>query len=1599
MSKRKYDVLTSSIPLRLVGGAGDPLDFDLGLAHPLSPLAPGGGDADMDGGGDGGAPFAAAPVPRRPQRWRGGRGRRNRVHARWSAQATHLPAGHWNRPAGGPALAMQNHLGVAYQQNPLFNGAQHRITRWHFEDNPFQYAYTPALPGGISNLFQNGHYCEALEQNVNDLYSVSRGPLPISALRAAEIQMLQEAGDINILGVPGGVLPALGAGEEALWRFMGMTDSPSHGPAWSCFWYALSDLYTATRGFHRMSDIMLTLMNICMDIALLTHPTIQPDVYDINNNLVTIDFEGIQPNGPGGARNYVTCNGPLADFHLNAIVHNPDPVLERILWMCDSDFTFLFHRVFVHVVTNFTGNSLRDMPLWMRELREGKKYKGVKGYQLIPDNQDNSCGLDAVIWGLSNVLLRIQKMCKQSQKQVPALCLKFANFRKRIYAKKGGLQAKKLQAELREELATLIQWKPGHGLSHEQICQMVSLYAAKHDLDIGVVIFDAVKPLAIYSASYEHHKQVPSQRICLVHWNYYEGDAESEGEEILRPVKRQTGHYDCINAVNVTKWLTNMNPKAYTKNIHFDFHSLALLPTGSSGDKGLFCKWCRHYQKYMTVSEWEKLHGGSQQSNLVYCETCEVSFRSEECYRNHLNKHHGLATTACEDYFQCKECKRVHKRSWDCSLFFCRICMAKFPIKEQRDHICYIRASSDKKMARLPLVFYSDMEGTRINGHHEPVCISTCWSTICEEHRQARDRKTKTRSPCKVCKSHQVNWEWFCDDCLDDPEVDASNECPHCLEKHICYFMGSDCLEKYLDWIMENYLGSTVIFHNGGKYDLHMLVPVILQSGKYYIVNDATRSSQIIFMSVGVRDGTWVEGDDIKKKYGKPSTRSSQRVVTFKDSLTFIQSSLRNFPDMFHLEQTDKGRFPYELLNEKGWEDWDGECPGYEYFGVSEKEMQNLPTLAINRRKEIEEILAYISEEKKSGKKWNAMEKLKQYTIQDTVVLHDGCERFRKEFWNLLKHDPFQYVTLPAAVAGTYRRAENMPEKSMQIFRIMDREWQHQGLRGGRCEAFKMYWKRTKPSQHFRWVDVNSEYPAVQAYGYFPIGAMTLELKYQNFIGFNVVSASFYSKTGIFLEDVLRDPTGQSGCGLIECEFRYASDVFIPVIPARVRPTDLDGKEKGKYMKNVFQNKSGSCVLFLTVLAMAVKYNQVIVTGIKRLQYWKNTSNMLFRKFMCHLYASKVEASGWPKILNKPMEAITEEEKKEFIRQSILRDVNVDPSKVEDNPGKRTVSKLANNSGWGFFSKKLATNVNHFFDNYVTEEVDDMVDLIDSLHQGEGKRMIGTPVGVGRYTKIRSTKEPELVTDDEMDKRVAYHVGGQVPAYGLQKLTEGLLSLDPSQPAYCDTDSIGYVYDEENKSHTEIATGPYLGDWVDEYPKYEIDEFVTTGCKSYFIKLVNKKDPKDIIYKGKFKGIGFNSSAFSLTDEKQELSKLGMEEMKGILFAALEKIRVENTEREEQGYQPESIVDELTFTFHFTNFFKRGADYKIRAVPEHKTVRFTYDKRTILLPTDMEKDWTSRLTEVNTVPIADSGEELTTKEVEKWWKARKTERQTQFFVL
>lgn len=1338
---------------------------------------------------------------------------------------------------------------------------------------------------------------------------------------------------------------------EPRWRFDGMADNDywQLGAAWSIFRYTISDLFVG--GHATGADLMLTLKDIFFDIKSITQGIVD------ENSIFLLYFESeVDGGGPGEKPTmYYTRRGfTFAEALQNDFQDVLNQLTEawHLIQESDPEYQFYFYRVYVAVITNLPpggGGALQYMPEAMKKLREGPLHKGRnggtgkrkgRGYVAIENDDEGDCGLMAILFALANATRRIRAACKTLGMLAPSICKSLLNFATRLESK--SKKTEKIKLEMLLEMATAAGWEKGTNITPNQLCMIVRHLNQKYKLDLGLLIFNAIHPLKDIFVSYDTKAfKIPAEKLCLIHWKYM-------GRE-----GRPDGHYDVIYPNNLAAWIQTSKTKRH--NMTFDFRTLRMT-YAASDEKGELCDNCNYWESEIDKKLWESEHKKPEPHlALVFykeCKECGVRFAGKDCYDRHLTASQGQAKTACVRRRACKLCKKIHAVSYNCQEFFCFVCKTRGKKHERSKHVCYIQNSSDRKRKKVENVIYSDCEGSRKSGYHQAVCVASVWTCLCAEH-----KSMAKKAGCEECKRGEDYYGPFCEGCVNES---GYLECKECQSIQENIFHGENCIIQYMEWLETTFDKCTVVFHNGGRYDFHLLYLELLKSGKYYVKKEAERGTQIIFMSAGLMT---------EEMRGKKSIE-----FKFIDSFNFIHFSLRSFPSMFTIDSKlfSKGRFPYDLLNTENWENYVGACPDYKLFGITDLEWKSQDKLNKSRQKDIQEIAEYIQENK--GMEWKAFEKLCEYVLQDVKVLHAGMEQFRQNYWDSVGADPFHWVTLPSAVAGTYRLSSFMPKDSIQVFDMPTREWQRKGLRGGRCEPFKLYWKASSEQEEIKVYDVNSEYPAAQIYGYAPYGKVTWDKEYKEPTSFYIVGREFKRITGKNIVEVLNDPTGKSGNGMIECVVEAAFSHY-PILPLKVT------REHG-YTKNLFMVRSGVWCGFISVLAEAIVHHQVIVTLVKRIQFWSKTSDRLFRAFLPPVYAGKVEASGWKKILGT--DTPTEEEVDFFIGESKRQGIEVDTEKIKDNPGIRSTNKVIVNCGWGYLCQKPHATDILYFNNESKASVGEMGEFLVGLDTEEDtRRLMGAPMAIGQFTRVKVNKEPLEIKDKEMNAGIAYQVGGCAPAWGLQLLSREILKLHPNQPVYCDTDSLFFVYHEDKVKrgvYSDIKTGPFLGNFVDEYPHHRVVEFVSIGPKSYFYKLVERKTGKTS-YVGRFKGLPYMSSCYSMLDDNNDLACLGMEQMKKILFSAYIPPQdfTEEVKEEEEG---EEKIESIRMKFHYTNFFKRGHDFKIRTVQESKTLQFTFDKRRVLWPKEKNHDlWT----EVNTTPFVEQEGERCSEEVMLWW--------------
>jgi hypothetical protein len=235
---------------------------------------------------------------------------------------------------------------------------------------------------------------------------------------------------------------------------------------------------------------------------------------------------------------------------------------------------------------------------------------------------------------------------------------------------------------------------------------------------------------------------------------------------------------------------------------------------------------------------------------------------------------------------------------------------------------------------------------------------------------------------------------------------------PHRLEQKVFIFWGLHT-ESFWNFLADTLLKGTIFFaHNGRAYDT-ILIKSYLWTRKQWVSMDVCRGRKFLQISY--------------PKYE----------LEFRDSLSFIPTSLRSCSADFGIEEFRKGFFPYRWLTVDRFhtipENGLVERPGPEWFETD-----------FRSAKEREEANQFIREFTSNEELWNVKEDAIEYCISDTLLLGETFKRFRDETILMCEKierpsereveafDPMQYMTLPSAIMSFYL-SQCLPEQTIGL--------------------------------------------------------------------------------------------------------------------------------------------------------------------------------------------------------------------------------------------------------------------------------------------------------------------------------------------------------------------------------------------------------------------------------------------------------------------------------------------------------------------------------------------------------------------------------------
>ena len=356
---------------------------------------------------------------------------------------------------------------------------------------------------------------------------------------------------------------------------------------------------------------------------------------------------------------------------------------------------------------------------------------------------------------------------------------------------------------------------------------------------------------------------------------------------------------------------------------------------------------------------------------------------------------------------------------------------------------------------------------------------------------------------------------------------------------------------------------------------------------------------------------------------------------------------------------------------------------------------------------------------------------------------------------------------------------------------------------GGRTEGFKLY-QESSNTMEIKYYDVTSLYPYINKTGKIPLGHP------------QIITENF--------KDVMEYE------GLIKCKIVASRGLYVPVLPAKSNGKllfSLCRSYADQYYQTACQHTESERAFLGTWVTDEIK--MAVIKGYKILNIYEvwhfneisqynpiSKDGGVFTGYVNTFLKIKQEASGWPEWCQ------SEEDKQLYIEKFYNTEgICLEYSKIEKNPGLRSLSKLMLNSFWGKFGQRTnltqtsyISDTKHFFD-FMTSDQQDIKNI--------------------RFVNDQAVQVDWAYRDDfvELSCRTNVVIAAYTTAMARLKLYSYLQHLG-KRALYCDTDSIIFT---AKPGDWNPPLGDYLGDLTDEVSGATITHFVTGGPKNYAYKI------------------------------------------------------------------------------------------------------------------------------------------------------------------
>ena len=438
---------------------------------------------------------------------------------------------------------------------------------------------------------------------------------------------------------------------------------------------------------------------------------------------------------------------------------------------------------------------------------------------------------------------------------------------------------------------------------------------------------------------------------------------------------------------------------------------------------------------------------------LVTCQKCHMTCRSEKCYQRHSMKQKGRSE--CETWWECTTCYKVinttkrEKEDHRCGEYHCTSCQ-KYVM---RDHLCYLR-SIPATEEFIPKFIFADFKCSQDERAECTEGYVPLRNPDCMECQPGR-----TCTPCSKCQWCKTSWcgrpthkpnfvvaHTVCPSCIDRPVTskstcqDCGTCCARCEDQDVpcqgcglreVIFQGQDTSRTFGKWLFSSqHKYFKTVCHNMKGYDGYFLLE--------YLINQSMRPDKIIY------NGSKIMYMTVEKDLH----------IKVIDSLNFLPMKLSKLPEVFGLKELKKGWFPH-FFNTRENQQYVGPYPDPKYYGCG-----------IMGNEEREKCLAWL--ESKENCVFDFKKEMLNYCRSDVDILRQACLKFRdllmsatgdcvrdkrgKPWWTGTV-DPFDSVTIASVCMNVYRT--KFLEEEWRVKLAGDSDWLPAKYMDGRMKVLR----------------------------------------------------------------------------------------------------------------------------------------------------------------------------------------------------------------------------------------------------------------------------------------------------------------------------------------------------------------------------------------------------------------------------------------------------------------------------------------------------------------------------------------------------------------